>query len=312
MIAPERMETFLQQLPVDALWGVGPVTAARLRERGITRLVDVRTTDADVLREAVGSGAEWLRQLADGDDDRPVVPDREPKSSGRENTFSQDLTDILEIRLAIDEMARDAAQWLARKELLCRTVTIKVRYSDFTTVTRSHSAAADPRRRGSRAARRGAARQDRSRAPAGAAARRQRAQPDRSGHADGRADAAVRGGRQPAYRPPSLILERVSRDTTLLSGGFRPHTPCAAHYRLRIRECLEAALEEVPRARVCGPLDGRPIGLRRVGSSAGAPQKIGADRVEQVVAIDLRTAQRLDDGQRRSQAPRPRPRPPRG
>jgi DNA polymerase IV len=142
VIAPERMETFLQQLPVDALWGVGPVTAARLRDRGITRLVDVRTIDPNMLEEAVGSSAGWLRQLADGIDDRPVVSEYEPKSSGSENTFSQDLTDILEIRLAIDEMARDAAQWLARKELLCRTVTIKVRYSDFTTVTRSHSAAA--------------------------------------------------------------------------------------------------------------------------------------------------------------------------
>ena len=140
VIPPERMESFLQQLPVDALWGVGPVTAARLRERGITRLVDVRTTDAGVLRETVGSAADWLRQLAAGQDDRPVVAEHEPKSSGSENTFSQDLTDILEIRLAIDEMARDAAQWLARRELLCRTVTIKVRYSDFTTVTRSHSA----------------------------------------------------------------------------------------------------------------------------------------------------------------------------
>ena len=142
VIAPERMETFLQQLPVDALWGVGPVTAARLRDRGITRLVDVRTIDPNVLEEAVGSSAGWLRQLADGIDDRPVVSEYEPKSSGSENTFSQDLTDILEIRLAIDDMARDAAQWLARKELLCRTVTIKVRYSDFTTVTRSHSAGA--------------------------------------------------------------------------------------------------------------------------------------------------------------------------
>ena len=66
VIAPERMETFLQQLPVDALWGVGPVTAERLRERGITRLVDVRSADPAVLREAVGSGADWLRQLADG------------------------------------------------------------------------------------------------------------------------------------------------------------------------------------------------------------------------------------------------------
>src|SRR5262249_16637080 len=66
VIAPERVEQFLQKLPVDALWGVGPVTAARLRERGIERLVDVRTADEQILREAVGSSADWLRRLADG------------------------------------------------------------------------------------------------------------------------------------------------------------------------------------------------------------------------------------------------------
>ena len=73
VISPERVEPFLQQLPVDALWGVGPVTARKLRARGIERLVDVRTTDIQVLREAVGSLADWLRQLAAGIDDRPVV-----------------------------------------------------------------------------------------------------------------------------------------------------------------------------------------------------------------------------------------------
>ena len=139
VIAPERVESFLQKLPVDALWGVGPVTAARLRERGIERLVDVRTADDEVLRAAVGSWSDWLRQLANGIDDRDVEPHHEPKSSGSENTYSQDLTDLNEIRLEIDEMARDAAEWLGKKQLLCRTVTIKVRYSDFTTITRSHS-----------------------------------------------------------------------------------------------------------------------------------------------------------------------------
>jgi DNA polymerase-4 len=139
VIAPERVEQFLRTLPVDALWGVGPVTAKRLRDRGIHRLVDVRTVDPDVLHEAVGSHAEWLRQLADGVDDRPVEPNQAAKSSGTENTYSQDLCDLLEIRQEIDEMARDGAAWLERKALECRTVTIKVRYSDFTTITRSHS-----------------------------------------------------------------------------------------------------------------------------------------------------------------------------
>ena len=145
VIAPERMEQFLRKLPVDALWGVGPITAARLRERGIERLIDVRQAAPSVLREAVGSSADWLRRLADGQDDRPVVPHHEPKSSGSENTFSADLTDLSEIRSAVDAMAREAAAWLTRRSLLCRTVTIKVRYSDFTTITRSHSMASPTR-----------------------------------------------------------------------------------------------------------------------------------------------------------------------
>ena len=77
VIAPERVERFLQKLPVDALWGVGPVTAARLRERGIERLIDVRTADDEVLRDAVGSWSDWLRQLANGVDDREVEPHHE-------------------------------------------------------------------------------------------------------------------------------------------------------------------------------------------------------------------------------------------
>jgi DNA polymerase-4 len=139
VIAPDRMEPFLQKLPVDALWGVGPVTARKLRARGIERLVDVRTADADTLRSAVGSLADWLRQLANGIDDRAVVPNRETKSSGSENTFAEDVTGIDAVRDEIASMAADAARWLERRQLLARTVTIKVRYSDFTTITRSHS-----------------------------------------------------------------------------------------------------------------------------------------------------------------------------
>src|SRR6185312_7627368 len=99
----------------------------------------VRAVDEKILRDAVGSLSDWLRQLAAGIDDRAVEPNRETKSSGSEVTYNEDLTDINEIRHEIDDMARDAAAWLERKQLLCRTVTIKVRYSDFTTITRSQS-----------------------------------------------------------------------------------------------------------------------------------------------------------------------------
>jgi len=140
VISPDRVEHFLQGLPVDALWGVGPVTARKLRTRGISRLVDVRVADPVMLREAIGSLADWLQQLATGVDDRAVEPHHEPKSSGSENTFAHDLIDLGAIREEIDGMARDAASWLTRQALFARTVTIKVRYHDFTTITRSHTA----------------------------------------------------------------------------------------------------------------------------------------------------------------------------
>jgi DNA polymerase-4 len=139
VVAPERVESFLQQLSVDALWGVGPVTAKRLRACGIERVVDLRTADPEILRNVVGSAADWLRRLAVGEDDSPVEPNRPSKSSSSECTYPEDLTDLARIREEIETMARDNALWLGRKRLAARTVTIKVRYSDFTTVTRSHS-----------------------------------------------------------------------------------------------------------------------------------------------------------------------------
>src|SRR5262252_8141526 len=139
VVAPERVESFLQQLPVDALWGVGPVTARRLKEHGIQRLVDVRAASPDLLRSVVGSMADSLQRLAMGEDDRHVEPNRKPKSSSSESTYPEDLTDPGRIRDEIAGMARDNALWLERKGYDARTVTIKVRYADFRTVTRSHS-----------------------------------------------------------------------------------------------------------------------------------------------------------------------------
>ena len=139
VVAPERVEKFLQGLPVDALWGVGPVTAARLREHGIDKLTDVRAKTAAELEAMVGSLASWLIDLAHGRDDRPVEPNRPSKSAGSEETYATDLSSMEEIRREIDRLARGVAGWLAKKSITARTVTIKVRYSDFTTITRSQS-----------------------------------------------------------------------------------------------------------------------------------------------------------------------------
>jgi DNA polymerase IV len=139
VIAPERVERFLAKLPVDALWGVGPKTAGRLREIGVERLIDVRTCEPDLLRRTVGSGAATLRDLSFGIDDRPVVPNRPRKSIGCEETYARDLADRAVIGREVEELALHAAGILGRKALRARTVTLKLRYANFETITRSHT-----------------------------------------------------------------------------------------------------------------------------------------------------------------------------
>jgi DNA polymerase-4 len=139
VIPPNRIEAFLQKLPVEALWGVGPVTARRLKARGIVQLTDVRRADPAALRAAVGNMTDWLLKLATGEDDRPVQPNRESKSSSSECTYAEDLTDLDRIRGEVAEMAQEGAAWLRQRNLRARTVTLKVRYRDFTTITRSHT-----------------------------------------------------------------------------------------------------------------------------------------------------------------------------
>ena len=139
VIAPERIERFLQKLPIDALWGVGPVTAGKLRAAGIERLIDVRTADLEILRKIAGSWAEGLRRLSFGEDSRPVNPNQERKSIGCEETYARDLLDAPRIREEVESLARHAAGVLERKSLFARTVTLKVRYSNFETITRSET-----------------------------------------------------------------------------------------------------------------------------------------------------------------------------
>jgi len=117
VIAPQRMESFLQKLPVEALWGVGPVTAKKLRALGIERLVDVRAADAERLRRTVGSLADWLKRLAHGDDPRQVTPDRPWKSISAEDTYPEDLTDGKQMRAEIERLAQRVAGSVAEQGL---------------------------------------------------------------------------------------------------------------------------------------------------------------------------------------------------
>src|SRR4030095_14832537 len=112
VISPERVEQFLQSLPVDALWGVGPVTAKKLHALGIKRVVGIRDFELEALQQQAGSLADCLRRLSYGDDPREVTPHRTAKSASSETTYAADLEDLQAIKDEVARLARETAEWL--------------------------------------------------------------------------------------------------------------------------------------------------------------------------------------------------------
>jgi DNA polymerase-4 len=100
----------------------------------------VRTADMELLTRTVGSLADWLVRLSHGHDERRVEPHRETKSISSETTYAKDLSDLREINRQVQLLAEEVADSLQKHGLRARTITIKVRYSNFKTVTRSHTA----------------------------------------------------------------------------------------------------------------------------------------------------------------------------
>jgi len=139
VVAPERVEGFLAPLSVGRLWGVGAKTEKKLNELGFFKIEDLRKSSPDFLRDKLGSYGPELYRQAFGIDDRPVISHWEPKSRGSERTFSQDITDAGKLLLILDDLAAEVAGEIARLQKPARTVTIKVRYGDFTTLTRSRT-----------------------------------------------------------------------------------------------------------------------------------------------------------------------------
>ncbi|QDS94271.1 DNA polymerase IV [Roseimaritima multifibrata] len=138
VVTPEDLHSFLDPLPVDKIWGVGRRAEARLGELGIFRVADLRQTDLERLKQAIGNAsAEHLHALAWGRDDRAVVPDREAKSISHETTFPADLTDEEVLRAILLRLTEQVARRLRRHDRYCSTVTLKVRFSDFQTTARS-------------------------------------------------------------------------------------------------------------------------------------------------------------------------------
>jgi DNA polymerase-4 len=132
--------SFLRPLPVRALPGVGPATARRLHELGVQTVGNLADLPAGTLERAVGRAAgRQLAAMADGRDDRLVVPDQAQKSIGHEETFATDLWDAADLRGRLLRMVEASASLLRGAGLRARTVTVKARLSDFSQRTRSHS-----------------------------------------------------------------------------------------------------------------------------------------------------------------------------
>ena len=138
-LIPERDKVlFLRPMPVRTIHGVGRVTEETLVNAGIKTIGDLQDYAGD-LRVLVGSWAPALKRLAFGDDDRPLDLSDERKSISSENTFLRDTADRRVLRDCLREQASDVAATLQRKRLEAQTVQVKVRYSDFTTLTRQIS-----------------------------------------------------------------------------------------------------------------------------------------------------------------------------
>jgi DNA polymerase-4 len=139
VITPERGPEFVASLPVARFHGVGPVTAKKMESLGILTGADLREWSVPALHAYFGSSADWYWRICRGIDEREVKPDRPYKSVSAERTFDEDLTDPERLAGELERIAGYAWERVRRAEVAGRTVTLKVKYGDFTIVTRSKS-----------------------------------------------------------------------------------------------------------------------------------------------------------------------------
>ncbi|RLE21841.1 MAG: DNA polymerase IV [Acidobacteria bacterium] len=139
VVRPRQVAAFLGPLPVRRIHGVGPASAQKLGEMGITTVAELAATPLDVLLFRFGHWGRTLWQYANGRDDRAVKTDRQRKSIGTERTFPHDVRDIEQMDQILRTMTTEIVGGLEKRKIAACTITVKVRYPDFTTLTRSHS-----------------------------------------------------------------------------------------------------------------------------------------------------------------------------
>jgi DNA polymerase-4 len=139
VITPERGAEFVASLPVARFHGVGPVTARKMEQLGIMTGADLQEWSVAALQAQFGSSADWYWRICRGIDEREVKPDRPYKSVSAERTFDEDLSDTDRLAAELERIAGYAWDRVRRAEVTGRTVTLKVKYGDFTIITRSKS-----------------------------------------------------------------------------------------------------------------------------------------------------------------------------
>jgi DNA polymerase IV len=138
-IGPSKIESFIEALPVEKFYGVGKVTAEKMKGMNIHTGADIKQlTEAELIKH-FGKAGKFYYNIARGIDDRPVEPNQETKSIGAEDTFPEDLQTIPEMNTALDKIAATVHRRLTNHGLKGRTVSIKIKYSNFKIVTRSRS-----------------------------------------------------------------------------------------------------------------------------------------------------------------------------
>ena len=139
VVAPDKVMEFLRPLPIKKMWGVGKTTHRTLTLMGVETIGDLAEVDPKVLARKFGLGGSQLAQLARGLDDRPVIPERAAKSIGAEETLMEDILSPAEAKKELLRLAVRVSRRLRKHAFLCRTVTLKVKYSDFKQVTRAET-----------------------------------------------------------------------------------------------------------------------------------------------------------------------------
>ncbi len=138
-IAPEAVSEFMEQLPVEKFFGVGRVTAEKMKGMGLHTGADLKKLDEAQMVRYFGKAGRFYYQIVRGEDNRQVEPHRETKSLAAEDTFAADLTGVADMNAALEKLAGTVSKRLERYQLKGRTVTLKIKYSDFKIITRNHS-----------------------------------------------------------------------------------------------------------------------------------------------------------------------------